>query len=106
LFKRVFFSNLAFKELSLQFQIEIITNNLSLSRIDGTKDDGSLGRLINDSHKHPNCKPMMPVPVIDDQPRILFMCTKDIQPGVDVVYSYGDSRCGSVYEWRKVNNNY
>ena len=54
--------------------------------IDATTDDGSLGRLINCSHKNPNLKPV--VHQIDHQPRVFFQTLTVIKRGEELVWDY------------------
>lgn len=49
----------------------------------------SLGRLINHSRKSPNCKTS--VFEYEGQPHLLFIATKDILPGDELLYDYGET---------------
>ncbi|KAH3858233.1 hypothetical protein DPMN_100853 [Dreissena polymorpha] len=64
------------------------------ARCDGTTEDGSFGRLVNDS-SHPNCK----VQCFEEEglPSLYFVALRDILPGEEVVYNYG----AGPYPWRK-----
>lgn len=64
-------------------------------RLDGSEEDGSYGRLINDSREHPTCK----VKVIEEDgvPGLYFYALRDIQPGEELLYNYGPGD----YPWRK-----
>lgn len=58
--------------------------------VDATVDDGSYGRLINHSKKHPNVR-AKPVE-IDGAPAIVFLALGDIEAGVELRYDYGERR--------------
>ncbi|KAM4725561.1 uncharacterized protein FYW61_013665 isoform 2-T3 [Anableps anableps] len=62
--------------------------------IDASADDGSLGRLVNDDHRNPNCK----VWKIDfeERPHLCLFALKKISPGEEITFDYG----GSLYSWR------
>lgn len=57
--------------------------------LDATIEDGSLGRLINHSRKHPNCKTS--VYEHEGIPHLIFVALKDIQPGQELLYDYGET---------------
>nr|XP_046274081.1 uncharacterized protein LOC124074833 isoform X2 [Scatophagus argus] len=63
-------------------------------RIDASKEDGTLGRLVNDDHKSPNCK--MKKIVCKGKPHLCLFAVKKISPGEEITYNYGDS----LYPWR------
>ncbi|XP_039617574.1 uncharacterized protein LOC120534226 [Polypterus senegalus] len=63
--------------------------------IDGAKDDGSVGRMINDNHKSPNCK--IKKLAVDGMPHLCLFALRDILPGEEITYSYGDG----PWPWRK-----
>ena len=65
-------------------------------RIDGSEEDGSFGRLINDDHVDPKVKPK--IITVDGVPCIAFFAVKDIKPGEELTYSYGGE--SSNYSWR------
>ena len=70
--------------------------------VDATEDDGSLGRLINHSTREPNV--IMKVHVVDSQPRVVFVATKEIQIGLEILYDYGERRkaileCNPWLKW-------
>lgn len=56
--------------------------------IDAAKDDESLGRLVNDNHISPNCK--MKRIIVEGKPHLCLFATRDISPGEEVTYNYGD----------------
>uniref|UniRef100_A0A9J8DAQ8 SET domain-containing protein n=1 Tax=Cyprinus carpio carpio TaxID=630221 RepID=A0A9J8DAQ8_CYPCA len=57
--------------------------------MDASKEDGSLGRLVNDEHKNPTCK--MRIITVNQQPHLCLFAVQDIKPGEEITYSYGDS---------------
>lgn len=57
--------------------------------LDATKPTGRLGRLINHSRKRPNCKPQ--VRTYRGKPRLIFLALRDIQPGEEILYDYGET---------------
>ncbi|KAI2644635.1 Histone-lysine N-methyltransferase PR-Set7 [Labeo rohita] len=65
--------------------------------IDASFDDGSLGRLVNDSQK-PNGK--MKKTELEGKPHLCLFAIKDINKGEEITYDYGGhdlpwcSRCG------------
>ncbi|KAJ8016885.1 hypothetical protein DPEC_G00011990 [Dallia pectoralis] len=63
--------------------------------IDASKEDKSLGRLINDNHKSPNCT--MKKIVVNDRPHLCLFAVKKIEIGSEIEYNYGDSQ----WPWRK-----
>ena len=56
--------------------------------IDATYDDGSLGRLINDSKYFPNAT--MKKVMVDDTPYLCVFACEDIGISEEIMYSYGD----------------
>jgi len=63
-------------------------------------EDGSLGRLINDNHRKPNCRPK--VQVVDGKPHLVFFAIKDISYGEELLFDYGDT---GNFPWREVRYN-
>nr|XP_046253176.1 N-lysine methyltransferase KMT5A-like [Scatophagus argus] len=63
--------------------------------IDAAQEDGSLGRLVNDDHRHPNCK--MKRVITEAKPYLCLFALRDIQPGEEITYDYG----GNDWPWRK-----
>ena len=55
--------------------------------IDGLAEDGSQGRLINHSSKHPNIK-RSPY-VVEGRLHLLFVAIKNIDSGAELFYDYG-----------------
>ncbi|XP_013856382.1 N-lysine methyltransferase SETD8-A, partial [Austrofundulus limnaeus] len=62
--------------------------------VDGAKEDGSLGRLVNDDHINPNAK--MKYLTLQGKPHLCLFAICDINPGEEVTYNYGDSN----WPWR------
>lgn len=62
---------------------------LFLYSMDASKEDGSLGRLVNDEHKGPTCK--IKTIELNQQPHLCIFAVWDIKPGEEISYSYGDS---------------
>ncbi|KAF4083074.1 hypothetical protein AMELA_G00135880 [Ameiurus melas] len=59
--------------------------------IDAARDDGTLGRLVNDDHINPNCK--MKRIIVEGKPHLCLFALRDITPGEEVTYHYGDADC-------------
>lgn len=66
-----------------------------LFSIDAAQEDGSFGRLVNDEHIHPNCR--MKKVVIDGKPYLCLFALRDIIPGEEITYNYGEAH----WPWRK-----
>ena len=64
--------------------------------MDASVKDTSLGRLINDDHKNPNCK--IKVIEVDGKPHLCLFALKNIVPGEEITYNYGDSD----WPWRNL----
>ena len=62
--------------------------------IDATFESGRLGRLVNHSKVSSNCSTK--VVMLDGIPRLVFIAKKDILPGSELYYDYGD-RFVSIY---------
>ena len=56
--------------------------------LDATKDDGSLGRLVNDSKYFPNAK--VKLLNVDNVPRLCLFTLKTISSGEEIRYFYGE----------------
>ena len=69
------------------------------SSIDATDEKNVPGRYINHSRKNENLLPRLVT--INNQPRILFFASKDIQAGEELVYDYNDRTSGakSSHPW-------
>ncbi|XP_054860790.1 uncharacterized protein LOC129347449 [Amphiprion ocellaris] len=57
--------------------------------VDAAKEDGSLGRLVNDDHINPNTK--MKYFSVQGKPHLCLFAIRDISPGEEITYNYGDS---------------
>ena len=70
--------------------------------IDATKEDGSFGRLINHSRTNPNIKSQ--TIDVDSIPHLIFYAIKDIKPGEELSYDYGDRTATSLrsHPWLKL----
>nr|XP_054586204.1 uncharacterized protein LOC129152238 isoform X1 [Nothobranchius furzeri]XP_054586205.1 uncharacterized protein LOC129152238 isoform X1 [Nothobranchius furzeri] len=68
--------------------------------LDASEEDGSLGRLVYDNHKNPNC--VMKKIIVDNKPHLCLFSLKKIEIGAEIYYNYGDSK----WPWRsKVGKN-
>ncbi|XP_015790160.1 histone-lysine N-methyltransferase set-1-like [Tetranychus urticae] len=56
--------------------------------IDATKPNDRIGRLINHSRKKPNLKTK--IIDLDGKPRLIFISLREISPGEELTYDYGD----------------
>ncbi|XP_052424640.1 uncharacterized protein LOC127967913 isoform X2 [Carassius gibelio] len=68
--------------------------NGKLLCVDAARDDGSLGRLVNDDHINPNSR--MKTIRVDGKPHLCLFATRSICPGEEITYDYGDSE----WPWR------
>lgn len=57
--------------------------------VDAAKEDGSLGRIVNDDHINPNAK--MKYLTVEGKPHLCLFATRDISPGEEITYNYGES---------------
>ncbi|CAM4615510.1 unnamed protein product [Leuciscus chuanchicus] len=64
--------------------------------IDASREDGSLGRLVNDCHKSPNCK--MRRLTVQGTPHLCLFAIENIQAETEITYDYGDSQ----WPWRNL----
>ncbi|KAM3612304.1 uncharacterized protein V6R79_006508 [Siganus canaliculatus] len=64
--------------------------------IDASKEDRTLGRLVNDDHKKPNCK--IKIIVVEGRPHLCLFSVRHICPDEEITYNYGDSS----WPWRSV----
>ena len=62
--------------------------------IDATEESPRLGRLINHSHNQFNL--ITKVFMLDGQPRLYFVASRDLNPGEELTFDYGDTDRGSV----------
>lgn len=56
--------------------------------IDATEEDGSYGRLINHSDRNMNIAPRL----MDEKKKIYFVALRNIDPGEELLYEYGENR--------------
>ncbi|XP_036408644.1 uncharacterized protein LOC118794489 [Megalops cyprinoides] len=56
--------------------------------IDAAREDDSMGRLVNDDHINPNCK--MKRVMVEGKPHLCLFAVRDIPPGEEVTYNYGN----------------
>lgn len=69
--------------------------------IDGSKEDGSFGRLVNDYHRSPNC--IIKKGEANDRPHLRLFAVKNTEPGTEIDYNYGDLK----WPWRnKIRKNF
>lgn len=71
--------------------------NGKLLCVDAARDDGSLGRFVNDDHINPNSK--MKTICVDGKPHLCLFALRAISPGEEITYDYGDAEC----PWRNTN---
>ncbi|KAI4798823.1 hypothetical protein KUCAC02_020457, partial [Chaenocephalus aceratus] len=57
--------------------------------VDAAKEDESLGRLVNDDHRNPTAK--MRQLSVQGKPHLCLFADRDISPGEEITYNYGDS---------------
>ncbi|XP_053095564.1 histone-lysine N-methyltransferase SETD5-like isoform X4 [Pangasianodon hypophthalmus] len=57
--------------------------------VDASREDGSLGRLVNDDHISPNSK--MKIITEEGKPHLCLFATRSIDPGEEITYDYGNS---------------
>lgn len=65
--------------------------------IDANKDDGSFGRFINHSKKHPNIKPVTHKEN-GKVKTVLFIAIIDIKAGEELLFNYGDMYHEGVFD--------
>ncbi|XP_070408977.1 uncharacterized protein [Nothobranchius furzeri] len=62
--------------------------------IDASREDDSLGRLVTDDHKYPNCK--MKELAVQDKPHLCLFAIDNIQAESEITHDYGES----MWPWR------
>ncbi|XP_036444098.1 N-lysine methyltransferase KMT5A-A-like isoform X2 [Colossoma macropomum] len=70
---------------------------------DAAKEDGALGRLVNDDRRNANCK--MKKIMVNGKPHLYLFAIQNIDPEEEITYNYGDSS----WHWRSLvhrNNNH
>lgn len=71
----------------------LVTHSCNLCSIDASREDGTLGRLMNDAEK-PNAK--MKKIEVDGVPSLCLFAIIDIEEGQEITYDYG----GENLPWR------
>uniref|UniRef100_A0A3B5AKE8 SET domain-containing protein n=1 Tax=Stegastes partitus TaxID=144197 RepID=A0A3B5AKE8_9TELE len=66
--------------------------------VDASKEDGSLGRLVNDNHTSPNCE--VRKVACEGKPHLCLFAVEEISPGEEITYDYGDAS----YPWRSTED--
>lgn len=67
----------------------MILCDLCFCSVDAAREDGSLGRLVNDNHINPNSK--MKFLNVEGKPHLCLFATQDISAGEEITYNYGNS---------------
>uniref|UniRef100_A0A8D3B5C6 SET domain-containing protein n=1 Tax=Scophthalmus maximus TaxID=52904 RepID=A0A8D3B5C6_SCOMX len=62
-----------------------------LTNIDASGENHSFGRLVNDEHRHPNCR--MKRIDVDGNPHLCLFALNDISEGEEITYDYGGGDC-------------
>ncbi|KAK3535654.1 hypothetical protein QTP70_018419 [Hemibagrus guttatus] len=75
------------------FMFEFCFNGKLLC-VDAAREDGSLGRLVNDDHINPNSN--MKIITVKGKPHLCLIATRSINPGEEITYNHGDSE----WPWR------
>ncbi|XP_046579187.1 N-lysine methyltransferase KMT5A-like [Haliotis rubra] len=68
--------------------------------VDGSEEDGSYARLINDEWRHPNLRSRMMF--VDGEPHVSYFALRQILEGEEIHYDYGGSE--EFLPWRKLEN--
>ena len=92
---KIIFKNISSNKTVTTVHYNTITNFLVLFSLDASEEDESLGRLVNDNHKNPNC--VMKKIIVDNKPHLCLFATKKIEIGSEIEYSYGDAK----WPWRR-----
>lgn len=64
---------------------------LFFNSIDASREDGSLGRFVNDEHRCPNSK--MKKIDVNGVPHLCLFALHNIQEGEEITYDYGGNDC-------------
>lgn len=70
--------------------------------VDATKKDGTWGRLVNHSRLRPNCR--MSALLFEGKPALVLVACRDIVPGEEIVYDYGEIRRKQLRECDWIEN--
>lgn len=81
-----------------EFSIIINSFGLFLYSIDAEGTSGHICQYVNDADSN-SCNSVMMLKVVGGIERLVLFAKKDIQPGEEVVYNYGDKE-GNLW-WRK-----
>ena len=79
---------------ALLFQLQNGTDHIV---IDANEDNGSYGRLINHSKRHPNVKPV-PHKERGNFKTILFLAMADIDAGEELLFNYGEMYHAGIFD--------
>lgn len=82
-------------DLPFPSNISKLTHYLCFYSVDAAKEDGSLGRLVNDDHLNPNAK--MKYFAVKGKPHLCLFAARDINAGEELTYNYGDAD----WPWRQ-----
>lgn len=77
---------------------------MSILSIDASREDDSFGRLVNDEHKHPNCR--MKKIEVEGKPHLCLFALKDIKEGEEISYDYGGDDCPWRMQVRQMTAQY
>lgn len=66
--------------------------------LDATLEDGKYGRLVNHSRLRPNCKAR--TLKLNGKPAVVLFAIRDIAPGEEILYDYGEKRKEKIKENR------
>uniref|UniRef100_A0A3Q4HZF5 SET domain-containing protein n=1 Tax=Neolamprologus brichardi TaxID=32507 RepID=A0A3Q4HZF5_NEOBR len=64
----------------------LLRGHFCMCSVDASKEDKTLGRLVNDDHISPNCE-MKKI----GKPHLCLFALKKISPGEEITYNYGQS---------------
>lgn len=62
--------------------------------MDATKDNGTMGRMVNHSRKHPNTTTK--IIEVEGNPKLCLLALRDIKINEELVYDYGEKRADIV----------
>lgn len=72
----------------------LLRGHFCMCSVDASKEDKTLGRLVNDDHISPNCE--MKKIVYEGKPHLCLFAVEEIPQGKEITYNYGSS----YYSWR------
>lgn len=76
------------QSVPLQYNVSLLLYTWYFS-VDAAREDGSLGRLVNDDEVNPNSK--IKVTRVYGRPHLCLFALKDIGSGEEITYNYGNS---------------